>query len=652
MNERSCNRSLLPAYFSIVYLALLWLNHGSVDFATARATGLGSSLFLANVYAGYNLMYLLPALLLTWLAGRPALWRWLKLQDRSALTAQLAAVATGALTTLFFYASAQLHALYGMFVNGFVINLIVTPGGLESLGGSDASNIGFAVIGITFIAAHGLLMWLLTKLLRPSVLARFRMRRMGKLLLGLLLLSTLSDRAVYAYADAYGKSDLMVLTDGVPYYVGFTCRTFLRQLGFNPIRQHKGVSFKGEMHYPARPLQVSQPAKPYNIVWLVSESWRADTLNREIMPATSAFAAQAQNFKLHYSGGNGTRIGVFSMMTGVPGSYWEQFLKNNRSAPMIDVLQAQGYQMSFYTSAAFSYPEFDRTIFSKVPNAQMHEVQGKLAGWEKDRKNVTDMLQFIDRRQPGQPFFAWMFFESPHARYYFPPESVIRRPYRDDINYATLDRGELRDDIVRIKNRYLNSVHHLDSQFARVFDHLKANGLLDSTIVVVVGDHGEEFMENGFWGHNSTFSDPQTRTPLVLWVPGAAPAVHDKLTSHLDLPATIMPLLGVANPAADYSVGVSLLSGEKREHVLLSDWSHVGYVDDKVKITLPLNVQGGVGKKVAGPRDQMLNAHQAQTLFQNEQGHLVGMMQELGRFSSKPAQRRAVAGPVGPGCCS
>ena len=58
----------------------------------------------------------------------------------------------------------------------------------------------------------------------------------------------------------------------------------------------------------------------------------------------------------------------------------------------------------------------------------------------------------------------------------------------------------------------LQAVHHLDGQFARVIDHLRQRNLLDSTIVILVGDHGEEFMEHGFWGHNSTFSDPQTRT--------------------------------------------------------------------------------------------------------------------------------------------
>ena len=82
-----------------------------------------------------------------------------------------------------------------------------------------------------------------------------------------------------------------------------------------------------------------------------------------------------------------------------------------------------------------------------------------------------------------------MFFESPHARYYFPPESVIRTPYPEDINYFSLSREQLASQIGLIKNRYINSVHHLDSQFGRIFDYLKKNELLDSTIVLMLGDH-------------------------------------------------------------------------------------------------------------------------------------------------------------------
>lgn len=635
MTAHPLHRLVLASYFAAVYLALLWINAGNLDLAGARQLGSGGQAFVLNAFLSYSALYLLPALALTWLAGRPALWRAVRLPRLAWQASRAVAVSTGTLTLLYFFASAQLHALYGMFVNGFVINLVLTPGGLESLGGSDASQFGFVLVGAGFLAGNAGLMALLQVLLRfwPP---RFDCRRLALPLAALLLVSTVGDRMAYAWGNAFGRNEMLVLTQGIPHYVGTTARGLFKTLGFRVAPREQGIRLKGRLNYPARPIAHSKPARPYNIVWLVSESWRADTLNAEIMPATWAFAQQAQNFRHHYSGGNGTRIGIFTMLTGVPGSYWPAFLEAHQGAPIIDVLQQQGYQMALYTSAKFSYPEFDQTVFRRVPRAQMHELEHG-AGWQRDRENVGNMLDFIDRRDPARPFFAWMFFESPHARYYFPPESVIRTPYQDDINYATLSKRALQQNIGLIHNRYLNAVHHLDSQFARVFDYLKAHDLLQNTIVVVTGDHGEEFMEHGYWGHNSTFSDPQTRTPLVLWVPGRAPAGHARLTSHLDIPATLMPLLGVRNPAQDYSSGYDLLSDYRREHVLLSDWSHVGYKDQLVKITLPINAQGALGRRIVGANDEILSPAQAERRFQTEQPHLVQMLRELGRFSQKGA---------------
>ncbi len=547
---------------------------------------------------------------------------------------------TGALTTLFFYSNAKLHALYGMFVNGFVVNLIVTPGGIESLGGSTATTLTFVLVALGFFAMHTALFWVAQLIASRQVLCVLPRRVVLRTLMVVFLFSTIGDRAVYAYSSALGDSTMLSHTDGIPYYVGLTARKFFKKLGFKVNKQAANLTAdagSGSLNYPLHPLQVKTPIKPLNVVWLVSESWRADTLDQEIMPATWAFAQQAQRFTRNYSGGNGTRNGIFTIFTGIPGNYWDSFLTLSRGAPVIDVLQQQNYQMSLYTSAKFSYPEFDKTIFSKVPASQMHSIDGGAEGWQRDRQNVADLLKFIDQRDSNRPFFTFMFFESPHARYYFPPESVIRRPYRDDINYATLTKEQLRADIVPIKNRYLNSVHHLDSQFARIFDYLKANNLLDSTIVILAGDHGEEFMEAGYWGHNSTISDPQTRTPMVLWVPGLKPAVSDKMTSHLDVVPTIMPMLGVANPVQDYSVGINLLSPEKHDHVIVTAWAEVGYIDDTVKITLPTSVQGA-RCYVTDIHDKSLIGEDENRVLQQKQGNLLAMMKELGQYKKKATQ--------------
>jgi membrane-anchored protein YejM (alkaline phosphatase superfamily) len=320
------------------------------------------------------------------------------------------------------------------------------------------------------------------------------------------------------------------------------------------------------------------------------------------------------------------------MFTGLPGSYWFPFLGERRGAAFIDVLQKQQYQMRFYTSARFTYPEFDNSIFAQVPRTQLQETKVPKSGWENDRDNVTDLLNYIDQRDTQKPFFTFMFFESPHARYYFPKESVIAEPYRDDLNYATLSKEALSSDIVQIKNRYINSVHHLDMQFGRIFEYLKTNKLLDNTMVVLIGDHGEEFMENGYWGHNSTFADAQVRTPLVIYKPGMTPLVSNEMTSHMDVIPTVMPLLGVTNPSTDYAMGYNLLAGEKRDHTYIADWDKIAYVDDDVKITQPVNGKSFAFVKATKGNDNPLNKSERNIILQQKKNEMLHLVQDLGKF--------------------
>ena len=625
-------RRVLACLFLLTYLVLLAITWGGFDFASARQQGFPVLAFAVVVWLTYGVIYLLPSLALTWLVG--------KLLHRRRATANKIvmyplAVLSTALTTLFFYANAKLFTLYGIFVNSFVINLVTTRGGLESLGASNASNATFAAIALAFLLLQVALLAGTVYFYRHYGEPRWLTRRFFATLMLIFAVTTVGERLTYAYTTATGVTSIASLTMQVPYYSALSARGLLGKLGVKVERRETFQVAQGNLNYPLNPLQVEKPAKPLNIVWLVSESWRADTLDAEIMPHAWAFAQTAQRFTRNYSGGNGTRVGVFTMFTGIPGNYWFPMLAERKGAPIIDVLKEQDYQMSFYTSAKFSYPEFDATIFSQVPSQQLHEISGDAQGWQKDQQNVADLLKFIDTRDKDRPFFTFMFFESPHARYYFPPESVIRQPYPDDINYFTLGRDELASLAPQIKNRYINSVHHLDSQFRRVFDYLKKNDLLDTTIVLLLGDHGEEFMENGRWGHNSAFTDQQTRTPLVLWVPGMKPAVHDGMSNHMDIVPMLMPMLGVKNPKRDYTTGFNLLAGEVRDHAVLAEWSSTAYIDSDTKISMPLAVVATQHPAVTGPNDETLTDAEQSAMFARKAKNLGAMIEELGRYISK-----------------
>lgn len=626
----------LRLFFIGTYLLILFLVASTIDFQAAYAENKLSFVFLCVAFVMYGIFYLVPAYLITHITKKLFSSQLTKPAVQKIVYA-IAIFAT-AMTTLLMYANAKLYGLYGMYINGFVLNLVMTPGGVESLGGSAASDIGFAIIALGFLLLQTVLLWLAVKFSQKSQAFKQAVFGWKSALGALLLLATV--HMSYAY-DLHTNHHLSTVAQMVPFYQTVSARGFFKALGIKGTRS-SSLKAKGKLHYPLHPIQSNKQAKPYNIVWLVSESWRADTLNAHIMPNAWNFAQQSTRFTKNYSTGNGTRAGVFGMMMGLPSTYWFQFLQEQRGATILDVMRSQGYQMQFYTSGLFSYPEFDKTIFAQMPAEQMHAAQGnKKMGWENDQQNVSDLLTFIDKRDTAKPFFTFMFFESPHARYYFPPESVIAKPYRDDLNYARLSKEALRTDIVPIKNRYINAVHHLDSQFGRVFDYLKQHQLMDNTIVILVGDHGEEFMEHGFWGHNSTFVDEQIRTPLVIYRPNKPAAVVEKMTSHADIVPTLMPLLGVTNSQSDYSIGINLFSNQSRDHVYIADWDKLAYVDSDVKIVHPVNSHGLFKQMVTKANDQSVTTAVAQQLLKEKQKATMQIMRDLTHFAMPAAPVKA-----------
>ena len=476
---------------------------------------------------------------------------------------------------VFMFANYKLRDMFGFYVNFFVVNLLITPGGVEAMGVSGSTNqtLLIALIALAVMVVL-VLRFVPFERLYPIWLKR-RYLWSGAVLLLLL------QAGWYALSEYHYDRMILGTAGRIIWYIPITARGIFENLGV-VINRPDGSEFdmsesSGSLNYPETP--DVKFAKPYNILWLVSESLRADMLTPEFMPNTWKFSEKSQRFLNHYSGGNGTRMGMFSQFYGLYGGYWFDFLYAHRAPLLVDLIQKNDYSMMAYTSSRFSYPEFDKTIFASLHENQLQSyTEG--AGWERDRKNVGDMLQFIAKT--SQPFFSFMFFESAHANYYFPEESVIREDYIDDFNYLTVD---VEENIERIRNRYINATHHLDSQLGRVYDALEEQGLLDSTIVVVTGDHGEEFMEKGRWGHNSTFSQEQIRVPLLIHIPGRESGETSVMTSHLDIPATIMAALGVRIDPTTYSYGSDLFDPHyQRDYTVVSDWHGNTLITPEVKM--------------------------------------------------------------------
>jgi arylsulfatase A-like enzyme/Flp pilus assembly protein TadD len=122
-----------------------------------------------------------------------------------------------------------------------------------------------------------------------------------------------------------------------------------------------------------------------------------------------------------------------------------------------------------------------------------------------------------------QPWFCWIHLFDPHAPY--------RAPER------------------RVADAYDNEVAFTDAQLGRLFDRLRAAGQLDSTLIVIVADHGESLGEHGEATHGLFAYEATLRIPLIIAGPSIRPAVSDAVVAQVDLLPTTLDLLGIAPPA-------------------------------------------------------------------------------------------------------
>ena len=498
-------------------------------------TDIETDIFSITVYLTYSLIYLLFSIIATYIVN---LLRMVNKFKHSRLLFYFictVAVITTAFTNMMIFADYKIFTMFGFHFNGFVWNLITTPGGIRSMGADLSTHISVALFAIFFVLMQIALLYGINKLLsnNNSLLFKkheYKFRKSYRMLLICFLILTVTERITFGICHLRSYTPVIEAAGKFPFYIPLTFSEFAKKMGVKRVKTDQlTIHVKSSvLEYPLEKLTVRPPSHPVNVVWLVSESWRADTLTPEIMPGTYAFAEHAHRFTNHYSGGNGTRMGVFSMFYGVYGSYWLNFLNSGRAPLIMDLMQRENYQFDMFTSAEFTYPEFDRTVFVNIPTRLLHQ---------------------------------------------------------------------------------------------------------SGAIVVVTGDHGEEFMEKGHWGHRSSFVEEQIRVPLVIYIPGSGNDVHNSITSHIDIVPTIAPYLGIKNKSEDYCLGYDLLGNIKKNYAVVSDWYHIAIINDQYKYVVPVKDTVVSLSYLFTRGDKKIESQDE--FFVEEKNILLEVMANLGRFLKK-----------------
>jgi membrane-anchored protein YejM (alkaline phosphatase superfamily) len=114
-----------------------------------------------------------------------------------------------------------------------------------------------------------------------------------------------------------------------------------------------------------------------NVLLIVIDAMRADALVPDIAPSLAGLASGAVRFDRHYSGGNSSRTGMFSLFYGLPPTYWEAFARVGRPPVLMDMFAKRGYQFGIFSSTpVYRAVGLDRTALARVPNLRVKTVGG------------------------------------------------------------------------------------------------------------------------------------------------------------------------------------------------------------------------------------------------------------------------------------
>jgi len=399
-----------------------------------------------------------------------------------------------------------------------------------------------------------------------------------------------ASHLIHAWAEAHYYVPVTAFTRYLPLYSPLRNKGLLAKLGLvdrNQARE-QGLAAAaltrrtdGVLTYPLTPLRCEPPSPRLNVLLVVIDAMRADALAPGVAPRLAEFARGAIRFDEHYSGGNSSRAGMFSLFYGLPATYWDAFAAFARPPVLMDLFRQYDYELGIFTSspAYLSVVGLDRTALARIPHLRLETSSRYPGSSGRDRTLTDDWFHWLDRRDPPRPFFGFLYYDAVVA--IDPPADeppVMPVP----LNASTQ---------VRLHARYLTAVHYVDSLIGRVLDDLERRKLLERTLVIITSDHGMEFDENGlgFTGHGTSFSDYQVHTPLVVRWPGRSPGRVARRTSHNDVAPTLLThLFGCTNPPADYASGHDLFSDTQWDWLIAASHNDYALVEpEQLTIVYP-----------------------------------------------------------------
>lgn len=337
-----------------------------------------------------------------------------------------------------------------------------------------------------------------------------------------------------------------------------------------------------------------EQATPPNVILVCMDTVRADHLGcygyerNPTTPAIDRLAASSSVFLDTSATACWTKPSVPSFLTGTFPIQHGAYLGDSKARlrtetdtlPQAANTLAEAFQAAGYRTGGF------------VRNAQLRKGLGFEQGFDVYVDEAGDAREirwqatdWLDDGEPQEPFFLYLHFLDAHWPYPVPEEYAGLFAEAENVAaFQSKDWRELRkavndgdvklsdEQLLTLIDLYDGSIRYIDDQLGRLFAKLEREGLAENTVICVISDHGEEFLEHGRIGHGHGLHEELLQVPFVLYVPGLEPSEVTNPCSLVDLYPTLLGAAGLEFGAG--LPGVNLLESEGEERLLFAE--HLG----------------------------------------------------------------------------
>ncbi len=315
----------------------------------------------------------------------------------------------------------------------------------------------------------------------------------------------------------------------------------------------------------------ARPAVPRNVVFVVSESVRADAFCSEFepgcrqSPTTNELLPGRHGLRQMRALDSTTAISLPVLWAGVAPSDTHEVL---HTWPLLfDYAKAAGWQTAYWTAQNLFFA--NSRLFVQNLGVDSFVSATQLQG-DADLDMGADEARLADYVQSNvanlrEPFFVVLHLANVHYPYFV--DEHREQPHQP----AAFEKGP--DSTTKLRNYYQNAVVQQDTHLGRMIRAIRDASFGPRTVVMYTSDHGEAFREHGQMGHTFTLFDEEVKVPAFVDAPAgsltqeertALIAHRDHFTFHPDMMVTALDLMGVwdapqLDPFRGKLLGASLL---------------------------------------------------------------------------------------------